>query len=600
MPIRPVRRSVEPPAHSAGLDAPAPGGPCPPSAPLAQRTDLRNLGLILLGFLVVLWLIPPQHGYPVMDDYLYAASVQGMLRTGTFIMPGMSQANLVGLVVWGAVWAQVLGFSFTTLTYAVLALALLGLVAFYGCARELGVSPGGALLGTVLLGGNPMWLHLSYTFMTDVPFLALVLAATYCYLRGFKTAVSHRGAVLWLVLGGLLSGWAFLIRQFGVLVPLAFGGGLLVNAIRLRRLDWQRLAGIVLLPGTIIGGWWLWWHQVPPNEAALSVGERIAAFMWQPLWARLFFVRAVIFLPFVALFAGVALPLRRRRWWLVPAIALSLAWGLSAVTLAPDTAVSQMEPPFTAHLGPWTWTMPQEEYTFGLIGSIIRQTGIDFDEYNYSQRQIWTPAGWHVLWAGGLLLGVLLLAKIADALLDWLPSLRRRGTLPPQASFYGLGVSLFVAVTALPGDVFARYLLAFLPFVILFVVRGAAGWGRIAWAYSLTTTAALVIFALLAKADQMEHQNVRWAAGLWMEARTGAVRVGWNWDHWGHQGSDSYRINDTLDDGFHVKARFPYTSRLEGFQTHYVLAEAQDDAPTPPITGQPLWRIPPGIAALPR
>ncbi len=564
-----------------------------------QRTDWRNCTLILAAFAAVLLLVPPQHEYPVLDDYLYAGSVRTLLQTGVFVMPDMSQANLVGLVVWGALWCKVLGFGFTTLTYSVLALAALGLPAFYGCARELGVPPAGALLGTVLLGCNPMWLQLSYMFMTDVPFLALVLAAAYSYIRGYKAQPPGRGTVLWCVLGGLLTGWAFLMRQFGVLVPLAFGGYLLLNAWRTRRPNWPALVLTALVPGAIIGGWWLWWHNVPSNAAALSAGGRATAFMWKPLWARIFFVRTVIFLPFVALFAWVALPLRRRRWWLVPVITVGLAWAVSTITLAPDAAVAQTEPPFTAQIGPLTWTIPQEEYTFGLIGSILRQTGIDFDEYAYAQQPIWTPEAWHALWVVGMVLGVLLLARIADALLDWLPTLRQRAALPPRVAFYGLGLLIYGTVTALTGDVFARYLLGFLPFVILFVVRGAARWSRPAWGYSIATTVVLAAFALAAKADQMDHQNVRWAAGLWMEARTGAVQVGWNWSHWGHPTSDIYRITDIPDAGFKIQRSFPYLSRLAGFPTRYVVAEAQQEEGRPQIIGTPPWTEARGVAVFP-
>ncbi|HUS16965.1 MAG TPA: hypothetical protein VM536_18355, partial [Chloroflexia bacterium] len=59
----------------------------------------RDMGLIVVGWLIVLLVIPPQHEFPTTDDWVYAGSVRDMLRTGTFIMPD-SQANLVGLTLW--------------------------------------------------------------------------------------------------------------------------------------------------------------------------------------------------------------------------------------------------------------------------------------------------------------------------------------------------------------------------------------------------------------------------------------------------------------------------------------------------------------------
>src|SRR5688500_10058077 len=157
-----------------------------PTNPLArlQQHDLFNIIAIVAGLGILLLLIPPEHDYPIVDDWIYAGSVRDLLQTGTFTLPTHSQASLIGLTYWGAAWAKLFGFSFTTLTYSTLVLALAALLAFYGIARTINVPPWGALLGTALLAFNPIFLHFSYSFMTDVPFLALVLIACYCYTKG--------------------------------------------------------------------------------------------------------------------------------------------------------------------------------------------------------------------------------------------------------------------------------------------------------------------------------------------------------------------------------------------------------------------------------
>src|SRR5437763_1813705 len=78
--------------------------------------DRRNLLLIALASSTLLVLVPPQHDYPIIDDWIYAGSVRVLLETGRFDMPPMSQANLVGLTVWGAGWVRLFGFSFSTPT----------------------------------------------------------------------------------------------------------------------------------------------------------------------------------------------------------------------------------------------------------------------------------------------------------------------------------------------------------------------------------------------------------------------------------------------------------------------------------------------------
>src|SRR3712207_5558553 len=131
------------------------GAELTPSNEPAQHTsdgiktqDALNLLLIVGGFALLMLLVPPDHEYPVIDDWNHAASVRTMLDTGRFEMPPTMQANLAGLTVWGTLWSKLFGFGFTTLTYSTIALALAGLVAFYGIARSVDVPPWGALLGT--------------------------------------------------------------------------------------------------------------------------------------------------------------------------------------------------------------------------------------------------------------------------------------------------------------------------------------------------------------------------------------------------------------------------------------------------------------------
>ena len=47
----------------------------------------------------------------------------------------------------------------------------------YFLLRRLGASRGLAVLGALLLGFNPIYFALSFTFMTDVPFTALVVVS---------------------------------------------------------------------------------------------------------------------------------------------------------------------------------------------------------------------------------------------------------------------------------------------------------------------------------------------------------------------------------------------------------------------------------------
>ncbi len=499
-----------------------------------------------------------------------------MLQTGDFVMPALAQANLVGLTLWGTFWTKLLGFSFTTLTYSTLFLALLGLFAFYGIARVLNVPIWGALLGAGLLLFNPLFLHLSYSFMTDVPFLALALIACFCYLWGLQ---GDRAAWLWG--GGFFAGWAFLVRQFGLFIPLSFLAYLILVCLLEKRGRWRELLGIVVLPTIIIGGWYLWSRGTPPTPAAVEASKQTASFLFKQSWPRIFLTRSLTLLPLAGLFAWTAIKIRRSRLWLVAVWAVLLLWLIYGVA-AGGAPVQITAQPFTAYLGPLSLQMPLQLFTFGVWGSILRVEGINF--FNYRQEPIWSSGAWWALWVLGMALAALLLAKVTEALWEGLQDRWRRPRAPlsPVVGFYLVGLLTFVVSVGYLAALFDRYALAFIPFVILFIIRGSRTWGRAAWAYSGVTLALIAAFSLLAKADQVDHDNARWQAAQWLKARSGRLHAGYDWDNWVGNLSADYAITDILDPGFRKEQEFPYLSRLEGFTLRSVIAESKANMPPLP------------------
>jgi 4-amino-4-deoxy-L-arabinose transferase-like glycosyltransferase len=527
------------------------------------------------GWLALLLILPPQHEYPIIDDWIYAGAARHLAATGVFQMPAMAQANLVGQSVWGAGWIQVFGFSFTVLTYSTLILALAGLLACYGIARALSIAPSGAILATALIGLNPLWVHLSYSFMTDVPFMAALLLACWCYLRGLQ-----EGNEVLLLVGGVFTGWAFTIRQFGLLVPLAFGALLLLDGLRTRRWRWRALLALAVMPALIIAVWYGWSRDIPMSGAAVSAAHRAALYVFHEPWLRVFVLRAGNVLPLLALFAAVALPLWLPRWGWIAGWAVLGVVGVYAADLPTETWLAITAPPFTARFGPLALVLPQEVYTFATSGNIIRVEGINFFEYR--QVPIWTPEVWRALWVGGFALAVLLLAHWSQALLGWLRARPWRAPLPLGLAFYGLGALIFVVSLAFPGDLYDRYIVAFLPFAILVVVQMAGPRGRLAWT---GVRVALVVFALitvLLKADAIDHDNARWQAGQWMFSRVHGGHVGYDWDNWVGNRRSEYEVTDVPIAGYRTEHQVSYTSRLEGGITRTVLVQARADQPPMP------------------
>jgi hypothetical protein len=129
---------------------------------------------------------------------------------------------LLTQVLWGALFSLPAGFSFTALHFSTLLLSLAALILLLTLVRARGdpLLPG--LLAPLLLLFNPVYLDLSHTFMTDVPFIAFALGSILLLVQG-----TGRGNSMLLALGMCLGVLATLLRQTGMLIPIAFGIGYL-------------------------------------------------------------------------------------------------------------------------------------------------------------------------------------------------------------------------------------------------------------------------------------------------------------------------------------------------------------------------------------
>jgi hypothetical protein len=227
-----------------------------PSGKHDLRPSWRREGgwmVALLGaYLVPVAVLPPRGDYALVDDWAHAMAVRNLLDHGRLTIPDWSAMTLVAQVGWGALFAEAFGFSFQTLRVSVLVLGLVAVVACYAICRELGVGPARAAAGALVLWFNPIMFSLSYTFMTDVPFAALLLASTFWHVRALR-----RGGDVDFLIGSTIAGLAFLVRQHGVLIPvavLAYG----VSARWPLRLLARRGLAIIGPAATMVLGYLTW------------------------------------------------------------------------------------------------------------------------------------------------------------------------------------------------------------------------------------------------------------------------------------------------------------------------------------------------------
>jgi hypothetical protein len=156
--------------------------------------------------------------------------------------------------------------------------ALIGLFLAYRILARLGFGVFACFAGTAVLLLNPLFLNLTYSFMTDLPYLAFFLAALLFYLRAAQS-----GSRVALLIGALFTTLALAQRQMGVLLVPAAG---LYFFFHRRRLalsspDWI----LLLLPALAFGALSL-------EHFARTAGlPGLAALLNPATWARLYAIR---------------------------------------------------------------------------------------------------------------------------------------------------------------------------------------------------------------------------------------------------------------------------------------------------------------------
>ena len=203
---------------------------------MKRRDQLADLGLIVLITALPVVGLRPLQNVPFIDDWTYAWSVEHLLRTGELKVLDWAVSLNVAQVLWGALFCAPFGFSFTALRLSTWVASVLALVGLCTLLRELGASRRDTLMGVALVYFYPVYFILSFSFMTDIPFVAMVIWFFAALLRAIKRdSVRSLGAAL------LFACLAVAIRPVGV-----FLSGVLLLAPRLPSTGWrprlQRLA----------------------------------------------------------------------------------------------------------------------------------------------------------------------------------------------------------------------------------------------------------------------------------------------------------------------------------------------------------------------
>lgn len=514
---------------------------------LSKHKGLLLLVLVYLGLSCLL--SPLKNDFPMIDSWSYSWTAKRLSQTGEWELAGWSDMSLVAHVAWGALFSYLFGFSFALLNLSTFVLSLICAISFYLVLREQRIDERAALLATLALVLNPIFLLLSYTYMTDIPFLTYMTLSTLFYLKGV-----NRDSKLYLVMGSFFCTLALAIRQNGVLLALAVVIYLLIW--RRREVSLSHLLSASLLPLATMGAFLFLWRGLiltpNPFDQVLSLSEVRRHILdakkvfspWGGLAWPIFLLSCLgnFGLTILKIFAylgffllPVALPcvpdftrgLRERdgRWHLLFWL-LMVALGLGVIYWQGN---------FLPHIGEWGM-MPY-------FRDIVSPYGAGGEgEWLVGRRQEFFPRWFWAFVTILSALGAVMLLHLLSS--DFLVRLKRwesaegekhlavSDALVYLMAAFQLVFFLFVDVI---GEIFDRHLLIFLLPASLLLLRFAR-WrspGKVAGTALLLVLVSL--YSLAASSDYLSWNRARWQAGRELVAEgVPALKIdgGFEWLGW--------------------------------------------------------------------
>jgi hypothetical protein len=209
--------------------------------------------------LIQIALVPPAN-LPCNDDWLYASISSKIISEGRYEHHPFLEPIALLHVYTGAIIERLFGESFVVLRVSTLVLALVGAWAAAKCATVCGIPRRYALLcGTTVLI-NPLYLNLSNTFMSDVPFLAYMTISSYFYLKALRS-----GNLKDVLMGGFFGVISFFVRQIGEITVAAYVAAMAVSCLRSRSIPPLRHWAAVIPPWVIA----VWGFNVWKNSLEL-------------------------------------------------------------------------------------------------------------------------------------------------------------------------------------------------------------------------------------------------------------------------------------------------------------------------------------------
>ena len=183
-----------------------------------------------LLFLAIVAVIRPWSELPLNDDWQYAHFTKAFLEKGRFTVDVPVAPTAVGqsLIAWPVI--KLFGFSHVALRVLTIALSLLMLFEVDYLLIASGRAAGIRLVALCTIVANPLFLHLSTTFMTENYGYLIAFLSACVWFRGKKT-----DSAWWFVASAAVAGTSFWIRQYcAVVFPALILGEWIASGANLR------------------------------------------------------------------------------------------------------------------------------------------------------------------------------------------------------------------------------------------------------------------------------------------------------------------------------------------------------------------------------
>lgn len=474
-----------------------------------KRFKWSDVCLLTVVWIVMIAIANPIGDFPQNDDWVYAATVKSVLDSGRFEVLSMTSANFGPMAYWGALFSWVFGFSYTALRFSTLVLGVAGVVALYALVFEVWQERRVALILALTLMVNPVFFALANTFMTDVPFITLMITSMLAIAAGWR-----RERTELVVLGLAIAVFAVFLRQFAVIILAGFAAAYVARkGIR------PKTVAVALLPlvlGLCCNYLFTLWlvdsgrKPSPPPVLALSALSP-ATLLWT-IRSTLFAAQSylglfLIPLAVVCLPRGIAGRTGRTEWKPAAAVALT-ALIIGFVYLAKGLTVPVGENILNAYgIGPL------------LIGDAIKQRNLP--EATTLSSIVWTCATVLTIVASAALLVALciVVGRAVRALRENLIGPKSLGFV--LGTFFAVIAVSYLAILLLIAAGFPLYdryllpltILAGLAMPLLVVQDGVvARPSKRRWAVALLLVAGIGCFTIVTTHDYLRWGDTRWRA----------------------------------------------------------------------------------------